>query len=523
MSATTLGQLYGEYFGEESSEFFIRGSYNGQQSDLNKSDFATLVGEYIGGLNRSELKRGDRVVLLLETSIDYVAVVWACILAGCTAVPLATPSRRAVVGEVFAQLDNILLIASPAMIVVEQPALLVPGDDRIVELGQLRCDYVEAPIDEVSPEDIAVLQFTSGSTGNPKGCALSHRAIAANVAAMRRRLPFSEGDALVSWLPLFHDMGLMSAVFLPIASRGCVSLRAPSTFIMNPMVWLQDLSQWPACHSPVPNFALSLTLQKVAIRGLNGIDLSGVKTIVCGAEPIDAELVRKFTTTLEECQLKPDAFQAAYGMAEGTLMATSKPGGLATITVSGREFVNVGKPIPGAALRIVDERDREVTAGCEGHIQIQSPSLMSAYYKDPKATEEKFSDQWLRTGDIGCIDEGDLFVFGRSDDLMIISGRNIYPADLEATIARAIEIPSSKVVAFAAAGGNPLPSLHILVELRANKELREAAKTKAVSACIRSCGVAPTSLEFVSSGSIPKTTSGKIKRSALRARATSIA
>ena len=521
MNSDTLVDLYRKYAQQDSEQFFVRGEKGGSTVDLSFLEFSELVSHFIGGLGDAGIKRGVRVALILNTSIDYVALIWAIVLRGCTVIPLPPPAHDASSEEFDSHLGTILQVAAPALVVTEGDVAIQVGDAQFRNLASL-CGAFPVNVEdlggEVCPDDIAVIQFTSGSTGQPKGCALSHRAVASNVQAIRDRLPFEKGDVLVSWLPLFHDMGLMSAVFLPVAARGALNLRSSSRFIMNPLVWLEDLARWPRSHTPVPNFAMALTLQKLATRGGGQFELSGVKSIVCGAEPIDANLVREFFATLRTSNLHAGAFHAAYGMAEGTLMFSSNPGGLASRHFAGYEYVSLGRPIPGAAARCVDSDGKQVPDGDTGQIQIKSPSLMSAYFNNHTETALKFVDGWMKTGDIGKIVDGNLFIFGRSDDMIIVGGRNIYPADIEAVVARAISISPTKVAVFGTKGEGAFPAINIVIEYRANEQAREAAKAAAITACIRTCGIAPTYFEFATRGGIPRTTSGKIRRSALRAR-----
>lgn len=483
---------------------------------LTRRALGDLVLTYGAGLRSEGVRRGDRVVLALGTSVEFVACFWAVLLLGAIAVPTPPIDRRGKQEERLRQLGRMCEVCVPALIVVG------------AEVGEVDLHYRLAPVDRLETaapalgefplpagNDIAVLQFTSGSTGRPRGCALSHRAMLTNARANVERLQIVAGDSLVSWLPLFHDMGLMTGILAPIVGGVAVQLRSPARFLVNPLSWLEDLTASGRAHTAVPNFALALTLQRIERRAPNSLRLDQVKSIACGAEPIDPVLVRRFLEALAPHGLDPRAFLAAYGMAEATLMVSSRPGGLATARIAGTEMVNLGRAVPGAAIQIRDAQGRPLAEGEVGEVQVLSPSLMDGYYGDAPATRAKLVGGWLRTGDLGCLVDGELLVAGRTDDLIIVGGRNIYPSDVEYAVARAAGLSPSRIAAFGRPGALGTEAIHVVVESKAI-DGRDLLTACVQTACIEACGVAPEGVTIVRSGAIPRTTSGKIRRGELR-------
>lgn len=489
---------------------------HGVVQDVTRGELAALVESYAAGLNARGIVKGDRVVLALGTCLEFVVSFWAALMIGAVAVPVPALERRARRDERLLQIRHICQIARPAAIIVGADGAELALQWAVVTCAELASGgAVHEFAAVVDSGDLAVIQFTSGSTGTPKGCALTHRAMLVNAHANIERLDIMPDHSLVSWLPLFHDMGLMAGVLAPVVASVAVYLRSPTRFLVNPLSWLEDLSTHHAVHTAVPNFALALTLQRIARRMPTTLDLSGVRSIVCGAEPIDPVLVRKFLATLQPYGLDSSTFQAAYGMAEATLLVTSKPGGLATSISNDQEMVNVGRPFPGAAVRIVG-RDGELNESSQiGEVQVRSPSMMECYFNNLAATATKISDGWLNTGDLGCIVDGDLHVTGRLDDLIIVGGRNIYPVDIENAVARVLGLPPIRIGAFGAPRPIGTAAIHVVIEAKPTGQ-SEVIRLAAETACIAACGVAPHSVIIVGTGEIPRTTSGKLRRGQLR-------
>ena len=507
---------------------------DGEHAELTRRALRDLALRHGTALAAHGVTPGGRVVIAVPTSIEFVATFWGTLLLGAVAVPVPAPDKRGLLEARLSQLERICAVAQPAVIIAALDMLGVDavGETPVVDPAALDRPGVLAAYSP-APDDLAVIQFTSGSTGSPRGCALSHRAVAYNAAAVVRRLGIAPGDTTCCWLPLYHDMGLVSGLAVPVLSGGAVRLRQPTRFLANPLVWLRDLASFPRTHTAAPNFALALVLQRLERRPPEGLDLSGVGNIVCGAEPIDPVLARRFVDALAPHGLPETALHPAYGMAEATLMATSSAGGLRTAAFDrarlrgegvaapvrfGAEalsLVNLGKPIEGGTVRVVAD-GAVLGEGRIGDLEIRLPSLMSGYFRDADATAEAFDEGgWLRTGDLGFLSDGDLFVTGRRKDIVIVAGRNIAPADIEYAAARAARVDPTRIGVFGHPGPLGTEDLYVAVETRPAAD-QAALRSTVAEACYAACGVYPAAVILVRSGGVPRTTSGKVQRARLR-------
>ena len=506
---------------------------DGETAELSRAELGSLAWRYGAALHANGVARGGRVVIAVPTSVEFVATFWGALLTGAVAVPVPAPDKRGMAEMRLEQLERICAVAAPDLIIAD-PEVLGVGEvlgTRVLAPQELDCNHLPPEPHARRGDDLAVIQFTSGSTGNPRGCALSHYAVAYNAWAVVNRLGIMPGDTTCCWLPLYHDMGLVSGLAVPVLSDGAVRLRPPTRFLANPLVWLKDLASFPRTHTAAPNFALALVLQRLERRPPDDLDLSPVGNIVCGAEPIDPVLAARFVEACGRHGLSATALHPAFGMAEATLMATSHAGGLAVGSfdrASLRErgiakppegetvsLVNLGVPIEGGAVRILGDDAAELPDGRVGAIEIALPSLMTGYFHNDEATAATFDDDWLRTGDLGFLSGGDLFVTGRAKDIVIVAGRNIAPADIEYAAARAAQIDPTRIGAFGHMGPLGTEDLHIVVETRPNAD-HAALRQTIGDACYAASGVFPASVILVRTGGVPRTTSGKVQRARLR-------
>ena len=315
-------------------------------------------------------------------------------------------------------------------------------------------------------DDPCFIQFTSGSTSRPKGVVVTHGNLAHNAhAVMRDGLRSHDEDRGVSWLPLFHDMGLIGFVIAPIHHAVPVSFMSPMTFLKRPVTWLEILSKHEGTITYGPNFSYAITAKRVRDRDLEGIDLSGVRVAGCGAEPIQAETLRAFADRFASVGFRREAFVPSYGMAEYTLAISFSTGvptdsvdqeklwtdGVAEPTEEGGlEIVGCGKAFPGHGIRIVDVESREVLEDRRvGEIEISGPSVMAGYYELPHVTAQTIGDDgWMRTGDLGYLVEGSVYICGRAKDVIIVNGKNYYPQDLEWLGSEVNGVRAGNVIAF---------------------------------------------------------------------------
>jgi acyl-CoA synthetase (AMP-forming)/AMP-acid ligase II len=392
------------------------------------------------------------------------------------------------------------------------------------------------------PSDLALVQFSSGTTVDPKPVALSHRAVAAQTEILTGFFPdgfFPDKRELrqscVSWLPLYHDMGLIGCVFPALARDATLTLFSPELFVARPALWLRTLSRYRATISPAPNFAFGQCLTRVSDADMKGVDLSGWRTALNGAESISPPVLRAFCERFARWGFRPEAMTPVYGMSEAALAVTfsdlgrpSRIGrfdreklareGKAREAPAGREIVSVGRPVPGFRLRIVDPGGRDLPKGSAGRVWIQGPSLMDGYLGDPEATARALRDGWLDTGDLGFRygdGGGELYLTGRAKDAIILRGRNYAPEEIERAVE---EVPGVRSGCAAAASWLPedAPGEILVLFVEASREAAPEELAALPEACreavLGATGLAVDRLEVLSPGTLPRTSSGKLRR-----------
>jgi thioester reductase-like protein len=499
------------------------------------------------------LRPGERTLLVYPPGLEMVAAFFACARIGVIAVPVSPPLPMAF--EAGLAKLNFIARDSQAKAVLstkqfeydyrqllghQQDALPWRDAERVTELPWFTTDGTQefggAPVAD-TPGPVLFLQYTSGSTSDPKGVIVSHANVIANGSA------FAGDEVLVSWLPQHHDMGLISAYLFILVQGGTTHAMSPIDFLNRPSTWLRLISQVRATHTPAPNFALEYCLRedKVPTSELAGIDLSSLDSMVIGAEPLRAKTFARFRQRFAPYGLQPGALTGAYGMAESTLIVSLR--GRQTLALNKRALeknfarvekaqpennnqapvVSCGKPLDGTVVRIVDpESGQALGEGRVGEIWLDGASKGGGYWNRPELTEETFGARiagdeehtYLRTGDLGFLYEGELFVCGRSKDLIIVRGVNCYPSDIEAIVSRsAAEVRDGCVAAFAVEREEQ-EALVVVAEVRDEQALPDA---KALARAIRRYGhIDPHTIAFVPPRSIPKTTSGKIRRAETR-------
>ena len=505
----------------------------GERERVTAHDLLREATKWASAFSDLGVKPGDRVALSIDRVDLFVFAFWGCQLVAAVPTTLAPFEKQARVEQQRRHIRRVVAIARPRLVVVESPFVTAEELEYsdlgapVIDAGRIAA-YAMGTFAErdADPDAIALIQFTSGSTQSPKGCALSHAAIVRNARAILDRGGGQPGDVNIHWVPLSHDMGLMGAVVVPVVGQHSSVVMHPKRFMMRPLAWLEELALHHDIHTSVPNFALRMVTRRANRFRLSAESLSGVKNIICGAEAINPDDVRAFFEAFGQFGLPPRSFHASYGMAEATVMATSRPGGLKTLAVSDRmtgadslvgqrEYVSVGSPVAGAEIRIMDESGSLLGEGGAGEIELRSASVMRGYFHDDEATTQKIVDGWLRTGDIGFKSDGDLYVACRRSDMLIVAGRNIYPTDIEPAIADDLGIDPRKVAVFSAEGPHGTEELIILIE-HLGADTQSAAASAVSRICQSICGVVPGNIIFRKTGTIPKTTSGKIKRPELR-------
>jgi acyl carrier protein len=503
------------------------------------------------GLLEHGVSPGESVALMLPTSREYFVTFFGILLAGAIAVPLYPPARPALIEEHLRRQSAILQNARASVLVSppEARALSRLVRSHVESLRSvLTPDQLPASGDTAlpvaHPRDIALLQYTSGSTGNPKGVVLTHSHLLANIEAMIRASAAGPEDVFVSWLPLYHDMGLIGAwlgslhLGMPLVSM------SPLSFLLRPARWLQAISDHKATLTGAPNFAFELCLRTVSDEERASMDLSSWRLAFDGAEAVNAETLRRFTKGFASCGLRPETLMPVYGLAEAAVGLTFPPVGREPVfdrivrsrfLQSGRarsvsehetdendviEFVACGLPLPGYEVRIVDDADRERADRTEGHIQFRGPSATSGYFRNPEATRRLFHGDWLDTGDLGYVADGDLYVTGRLKDLIIRAGRNLHPEEMEQVVGQVPGVRKGCVAVF----GTPDPTAGTerLVVVAETRETDRAAldeiRQRVVAGVVDLLGSAPDEVVLAPPGTVPKTSSGKIRRAETRAR-----
>ena len=467
---------------------------------------------------RQSTAPGDRVLLLFGPGLDFVWGFLGCLWAGVVAVPAYPPRNK----KHHPRLDAILRDAEPRCLLVGQTGASkldewlssAPPIERIdtasidFSLNELR-PAISAP----RPADLALLQYTSGSTSAPKGVMVTHANLAHNSEAVRQASHLGAHSVSVSWLPSFHDMGLVDGVLQPLYTGFPAYLMAPSTFIQRPATWLEAISRYGATHCGGPNFGFEACIQGVTDAQMDGLDLSRWETAYNGAEPVRRETLDAFAAKFARCGFAPKQFFPVYGLAEGTLIVTApKVDAEPTIAPdeSGRLFVGCGSPVLDTEVLIVD-----------GEICVKGPSVASGYWNRPEATAETFGGGYLRTGDLGFFKDDELFVAGRIKDLVIVRGRNHYPQDLEATASASLSVLGRSPAAAFSVEHQGEERLVVVQEVPRTevRKIDAAAVIGAIrTAIVDAHDVDPWDIVLVPALSLPKTSSGKLQRGESRRR-----
>ena len=502
---------------------------------------------YAARLAQSGLAPGQMVAIMLPTCKEYLYAFYGVMLAGGVPVPLYPPARLATIQDHMTRHVGILRSAGASIIIT------VPQAKPLAYLLRAQVESLRAvlvPADLEGPQaafapvhgqsgDIAFLQYTSGSTGEPKGVVLTHANILANVAAAGAALGATQADVFVSWLPLYHDMGLVGGCFATMYFGFPVVLMSPLAFLSRPSSWLQAIHRHRGTLSGGPNFCYELCLRRIPPEQMEGVDLSCWRFAFNGAEPVSVQTMTAFSQKFAHWGLRANAMSPVYGLAECTVglavTPPSEPWQLDRLdrdrfTRSGEavpalpddpaplQVVGCGKAFAGHDLRVVDAMGLELGDGHEGLLQFRGPSASSGYYHNPKATRGLFDGAWVNTGDRAYLRDGTLFVTGREKDIIIRAGRNISPYELEQAVGDHPGIRRGCVAVFGSRDpATGTERLVVLAELRVRDDTRQDALKHAINAlAVHTIGEPADDIVLAPPGSVPKTSSGKIRRVAAR-------
>lgn len=488
--------------------------------------------------------KGERVALIAETSTGFVEAFFACQYAGLVAVPLAIPMGVGQRDAYTTKLQGLLASCKPAAIISSDEWLSlidVENTDNATLHILSHADFnalaeKEGELPLPSPDDIAYLQYTSGSTRFPRGVIITHREVMANLRVISHDgIKLRASDRCVSWLPFYHDMGLVGFLLTPVATQRSVDYLRTQDFAMRPLQWLKLINQNRCTVSVAPPFGYDLCLRRVNDRDLAELDLSCWRVAGIGAEPIPAQQLTEFGERFRQAQFDSSAFMPCYGLAENALAVSfsaeaaglqvneidrdilERQGKAVAPTAQTRAistFANCGKALPGHAIEIRNELGMPLAEREIGHICISGPSLMSGYFQDIASQQEIQSTGWLDTGDLGYLLDGDLYVTGRIKDLIIIHGRNIWPQDIEYVAEKELGIHAGNAIAFVTAQ----EQIVLQIQCRINSEEQRQQTLHALMARIQSEVGVMADIEFVPPHSIPRTSSGKPARAEAKRR-----
>jgi len=497
---------------------------------------------------------GRQVLVLFPSGLDFITAFVGCLYAGAVAVPAPLPAEQ---GHHFVRVTNIVRDAHPTAVLTNAASepqirawLDAEGFDELPVLAVDRPGYGDpagwSPA-EFGPEHLAFLQYTSGSTSAPKGVMVTHGNLLANEAAIQRAAGSSRSTRVGGWLPFYHDMGLIGHILHPLWLGSTGVLMSPTSFLKRPHRWLEMIDRYDVAVGGGPNFAYDLCVRRVTDEQLSRLDLSRWTVACNGAEPIRAETLAAFAERFAPAGFRAESFFPCYGMAETTLLVTGTPAGRVptrreanVAALEGGALTDAGPDVPARTLvssgvvcgdfdvRIVDPEDcSELPNGRVGEIWVKGPSVCAGYWARPVATRDTFraglsgasgpdASGWLRTGDLGVLDRGELYVTGRIKEMILINGRNIYPHDVERAVRDVDPALSGNGAVFSLdTGREQLVIVH---------EVRNAAGSPAPAelagrvqrAVSREFAVPVENVVLVRPGGVRRTTSGKIRRTMMR-------
>ncbi|AKT41947.1 fatty acyl-AMP ligase [Chondromyces crocatus] len=528
---------------------FVRS--NGEELSVSYPDLWLTARKRAHALRSLGLARGDRVALILPDPDEFVLTFLAALTAGIVAVPMYPPQTLAKL-EAYGDTVRHVLAASGARAVVTTEALRGMLEEHLLAGGGVKTHggvrvVLEREIHEadgfdpdadwsVELDETAFLQFTSGSTSSPKGVMVTFRNLAVNShAIMFDGLRSTPEDRGVSWLPLYHDMGLIGFVIAPLYALVQVMFLPTTAFIRRPSIWLDAIHRFRGTITFAPNFAYALATRAVTETQAAGWDLSCMRALGCGAEPIQAEVLRGFLTRFAKNGLRPESILPSYGMAEATLAITfsdidatlttdrvdlmAMRAGMAKPAADGAaaalELVACGRSFPGHEISVVAPDGTHLEDRQVGEVWLRGPSVTVGYFNEPASTEDTFGGGWLRTGDLGYLADGQLYICGRAKDLIILGGKNYYPQDVERIVSRVDGIRDGQCVAFSRLDASGGEQAVVVAECRKSTPELSQAVMRAVRAEV---GVQLAEVILIKRGTLAKTSSGKVRRREMKRR-----
>ncbi len=510
------------------------------------SELSSRVAEHGAALLALGLRAGEHVAMIIPDGKQFVFTFLGAMHVGLVPVPMCPP---ATLGKLTNYLGTTQFLVEKS----EAAALVCTGEikriigsvrtphlRRIVAVSELHIDGTRAPLADISPDSAAFIQFTSGSTSRPKGVVLSHANLAANAhCIMTLGLKATPEDVGCTWLPFYHDMGLIGFVIAPLTTQTPVAFMQPLSFIKRPVDWLRMVTRHRGTIGFSPNFAYGLSTSRIKEKDLEGLDLSSWRIAGCGAEPIQLATLDRFAERFECVGFRPEFFMPCFGMAESTLAVTfhdlsERPRAqrlrmdrLTSESVAEpadavgdfetAEFVSCGRPFDGHEVRIRLADGSFAEDNRVGEVVLRGPSVMQGYYKDSDATQAAIRDGWLHTGDKGYLSGGELYICGRIKDMIIVAGKNYYPTDIEWVAGEVDGIRRGNVVAFGTGMFGSAENVVVAAELKISEPDVDLLTRNIKAAVLEQVGVRVDEVILLEPGAIPKTTSGKLQRAATKA------
>ena len=510
---------------------------------LNYKEIFEKVKGVAGAMQKMGLRPDDKVALVLPTSPDFFYAFWGTLFAGGVPVPLYPPVRLGRMEEYHEKTARMFMASDARLVCTDNRIKKILGRSVAKanpDLGLVTMDEIgdhELIQVSVKADDPALIQFSSGTTMDPKPVLLSHKQILANSDAIIKAILTNYPESPerihsgVTWLPLYHDMGLIGCVILAVSHPADLTLIPPEVFIARPAIWLRALSKYKGSISPAPNFAFSYCVEKIKDADLEGVDLSNWCCALNGAEPVTHHALEKFIERFSKNSLPQKALTPVYGLAEAALAVTFSEmkerfkvirfspqallEGVAKPDPNGKPLISVGTPLPGFDVRILDDEKNPLEENRVGNIFASGPSIMTGYFNKPEKTEKVISRGWLDTGDMGFFHQGDLFVFGRAKDLIIIRGRNYSPQTIEQAVD---DVDGARKGCSAAVGhvSDASKGEGLLVFIERDKKTDSAKDIEIAKAASRkiteTTQLVPDTVILLDPGTLPRTSSGKIRR-----------
>ncbi len=517
--------------------------------DISYADLLEASSEVAAGLAQSGLEQNEAVAIMLPTCADFFYAFLGVALAGGIAVPIYPPARPDQIEEYVRRQTRILRSAEACFLIAFERVKAVsrvmrlglPSLEEVTTVGALRERGAGRAAPAIEPADTFFVQYTSGSTGNPKGVVLSHANVLANVKAIGRAVEARPDDAVVSWLPLYHDMGLIGSWLFSVYHAFPITIFSPLAFLSRPERWLWALSDSGGTLCPAPNFAYELSARKITDDLIQGVDLSRWRVAITGGEAVLPETLERFAARFAPYGFRSESYLPCYGLAESSVALTFPPINRRPVIDSirrdvferegravplkpgedkGIRFVANGKPLAEHEVQIVDDGDRPLGERVQGRLLFRGPSRTAGYFRNDQATRAAIGeDGWMDSGDLAYWADGEVYVTGRKKDIIIKAGHNIAPQEVEAAAAEVAGVRRGCVSAFGTLDRDTgTEKLVVAAETRtADRQEMAAIRARVVKHVEAALGQPPDHVELVPPQTIPKTSSGKIRRAETRA------